>query len=71
MTGPQHYKLAEQLLEQADHADLGGAEERFLLDAAAVHAQLAHTAAVLEQGAVGRDWIEVTGRVGWKPEPLL
>lgn len=41
MTGPQHYREAEQLLAQAAEAEVGSDIERYALAAAQVHATLA------------------------------
>lgn len=38
----EHYLEAERLLESADSADYGSAQERYYLDAAKVHALLAN-----------------------------
>lgn len=45
MTGPEHYKHAEQLLDWAGDSELGSHEERYQLAAAQVHATLALAAA--------------------------
>lgn len=47
MTGAEHYRQAEKLLANADHADLGGDEERYYLAVAQVHATLAQAAATM------------------------
>lgn len=68
MTGPEHYRAAEQCLAYAADEDLGSDAERYNLAAAQVHATLAHAAAVaLEVTATmpphvtsaGADWREV------------
>lgn len=73
MTGPEHYREAERLLDDkptvADWRDDAEAAEehwRLTLSEAQVHATLALVAATVEQvsargpGDVGRDWIEAT-----------
>lgn len=44
MTGPEHYRRAGQLLDAADAALPPGQTRTDVIAAAAVHAQLAHTA---------------------------
>jgi hypothetical protein len=64
MTGPEHYRAAEQALHAASacERDYGGAEERYHLARAQVHATLALTAAtVIQPSGYGCDrpeWIE-------------
>ena len=45
MTGPEHYRTAEQLLDWAANSEPGGETERYRLSAAQVHATLALAAA--------------------------
>ena len=45
MTGPEHYRFAENLLSQAAAVDPGSDIERYVLGAAQVHAALALAAA--------------------------
>ena len=51
MTGPQHYKEAERLLDSARHSRPGGIgpsygiDKQFVLSAALVHSMLANAAA--------------------------
>jgi hypothetical protein len=59
MTGPEHYREAEQLLEQARASDVGGDMERYSVAAAQVHATLAlaaATAADVEDQSSRSDW---------------
>jgi hypothetical protein len=51
MNGPDHYKAAEDHLQEAFNHHWGSAEERYNLAAAQVHATLALTAATFEQKA--------------------
>lgn len=41
MTGPEHYRKAEEQLKEASEAPEGGSVENFLLASAQVHATLA------------------------------
>jgi hypothetical protein len=52
MNGPDHYQMAEEFLRVASTAELGSDEERYHLNAAQVHATLAHTAAVADAGSI-------------------
>ena len=45
MTGPEHFRHAEELLDVASSADYGSDSERYALKAAMVHAVLADAAA--------------------------
>lgn len=62
MTGPEHYRKAEELLDRACRHDVGSDPERYALASAHVHATLALTAAsvigVLRAPAEFRAWRE-------------
>jgi hypothetical protein len=45
MTGPEHYREAEQALDRASHEDFGTAAEHYHVARAQAHALLALTAA--------------------------
>lgn len=45
MTGPEHYRYAQVLLDEAGDAELGSEHERYLVAKAQVHATLAVAAA--------------------------
>jgi hypothetical protein len=59
MTGPEHYREAENCLRRAGTADLGSDMERFQLATAQVHATLALAAATA---------INPSGYEGQRPE---
>ena len=67
MNGPEHYKAAEELLDEAtrampDDADQAGLVA-LILARAAVHARLASVAAVVEIGLdPSTDWLAEQGR---------
>ncbi|MFI8104744.1 hypothetical protein [Streptomyces sp. NPDC086023] len=52
MTGPEHYREAEQLLALDEHLRENGGDPGDILHAAQVHATLALTAATAMQAAV-------------------
>ena len=70
MTGPEHYREAEDALETAAEEEIGSTGERYYLDKAQVHATLALAAATAlgslradDHGMPatdGNDWIRTT-----------
>jgi hypothetical protein len=65
MTGPEHYREAEKLLDEANAEPAGSEMERYQLDAAQVHATLALTAATAlnwkPRSTHGARWRRVLG----------
>ena len=63
MTGPEHYKAAEDLLGEAVEAVVGSDEEMWAVAAAQVHATLAQAAATMDaaNGTHIRDWKHAIG----------
>jgi hypothetical protein len=59
VTGPEHYRAAEQLLIDAMHERDGSAEQTGYVAAAQVHATLAHTAGTLFAAIIGKMPIDV------------
>lgn len=75
MTGPEHYKAAENWLFKAEHHSARGAEETVESCAALaqVHATLAVAAAAALHGAsvnTTGDWARVAGTEGPSWEPI-
>lgn len=68
MTGPEHYKKAEDLLKLASETALGSDMERFDLAAAQVHATLALAAATALSARMGetKQWDDVFAPQGGK-----
>ncbi|MGW1765327.1 hypothetical protein ACWCQL_14795 [Streptomyces sp. NPDC002073] len=60
MSGPEHYRKAEDLLQQAEHANVSTLARQLLLAQAQVHATLAQAAATAVTprtlGANCADW---------------
>jgi hypothetical protein len=61
MNGPDHYREAERLLEEAESCEEPGSRAVWCLELAKVHAALAQAAATA-LNSDGREWIEVAGR---------
>lgn len=63
MSGPEHYKAAEDLLGEAVEAVVGSDEEMWAVAAAQVHATLALAAATMDaaNGTHIRDWSHAIG----------
>jgi hypothetical protein len=62
VTGPEHFKAAEELVSDAAEEPAGSDQELYFIGAAQVHASLAHTAAVVDM-ALGLnipEWAAIT-----------
>ncbi|RBM12125.1 hypothetical protein DI005_33235 [Prauserella sp. PE36] len=62
MTGPEHYRRAEWLLEKAAKEELGSEYERWALAAAQVHATLALAAATALHAVESRGCGQIEAR---------
>ena len=69
MNGPDHYREAERLLEEARSCEEPGSTAAWCLELAKVHAALAQVAATA-LNSDGREWIEVAGRRFGSPSPI-
>jgi hypothetical protein len=61
MNGPDHYREAERLLDQATSRGESDPTALWCLELAKVHAALAHVAATALTSD-GREWVEVASR---------
>ena len=61
MTGPDHYREAERLLEEAKSRGDFNPRALWCLELAKLHTTLAHVAATALTSD-GREWVEVAGR---------
>ena len=61
MTGPDHYRAAERLLEEAESGDESSSKATWCLELAKLHVALAQVAATA-LNSDGREWVEVAGR---------
>ena len=61
MTGPDHYRAAERLLEEAESHEVSSSEAMWCLELAKLHLALAQVAATALHSD-GREWLEVAGR---------
>ena len=61
MNGPDHYREAERLLEEAESCEEPGSGALWCLDLAKLHAALAQVAATALNTDY-REWAEVAGR---------
>ena len=61
MTGPDHYRAAERLLEEAKSGDDSSPRAAWCLELAKLHVALAQVAATA-LNSDGREWMEVAGR---------
>jgi hypothetical protein len=61
MTGPDHYRAAERLLEEAESREASSSEAMWRLELAKLHVALAQVAATALQSD-GREWLKVAGR---------
>ena len=61
MTGPDHYRAAERLLEEAESGDDSSSRAVWCLELAKLHVALAQVAAAV-LNSDGREWMEVAGR---------
>ena len=61
MNGPDHYRVAERLLEEAESADEPSSKAMRRLELAKLHVALAQVAATA-LNSDGREWAEVAGR---------
>jgi hypothetical protein len=61
MNGPDHYREAERLLEEAESCEEPGARALWCLELAKLHTALAQIAATA-LNSDGREWAEVAGR---------
>jgi hypothetical protein len=61
MNGPDHYREAERLLEEAQAHEEPGSSALWRLELAKVHTALAQVAATA-LNSDGREWTEVAGR---------
>ena len=68
MNGPDHYREAERLLEEAGSCEEPGSTAVWCLELAKVPAALAQVAATALDSD-GREWIEVAGRRFGSPSP--
>jgi hypothetical protein len=60
MNGPDHYREAERLLDEAiDRGDFD-ARAQWCLELAKLHTALAHVAATA-QASDGREWVKIAG----------
>ena len=70
MNGPDHYREAEQLLDEAASRGESDPAALWCLELAKVHAALAHVAATALTHD-GREWLEVAGRRLGNTNPAL
>ena len=68
MNGPDHYREAERLLEEAESHEEPGSRAAWCLELAKLHTALAQVAATA-LNSDGREWIEVAGRTFSSPSP--
>ena len=61
MNGPDHYRVAERLLEEAESADEPSSKAMRRLELVKLHVALAQVAATA-LNSDGREWAEVAGR---------
>ena len=61
MNGPDHYREAERLLEEAESCEEPGSRALWCLELAKLHTALAQVAATA-LNTDGREWAEVAGR---------
>ena len=61
MNGPDHYREAERLLEEAESCGESGSRALWWLELAKLHTALAQVAATA-LNSDGREWVEVAGR---------
>jgi hypothetical protein len=61
MNGPDHYREAERLLEEAESSEGPGSGALWCLELAKLHTALAQVAATA-LNSDGREWAEVAGR---------
>jgi hypothetical protein len=61
MTGPDHYRAAERLLEEAESAGESSSKAMWCLELAKLHVALAQVAAAA-LNSDGREWAEAAGR---------
>jgi hypothetical protein len=69
MNGPDHYRVAERLLEEAASREEPDARAVWCLELATVHTALAQVAATA-LNCDGREWVEVAGRRFSTMEPV-
>jgi hypothetical protein len=70
MNGPDHYRVAEKLLEEAASREEPDSRAVWCLELAKVHTALAQVAATA-LNCDGREWVEVAGRRFSTTEPVL
>jgi hypothetical protein len=70
MNGPDHYREAERLLEEARSRRQPDSEALWCLELAKLHAALAQVAATA-LNCDGREWVEVAGRRFSKTESIV
>lgn len=61
MNGPDHYREAERLLEEAESREEPDSRASWCLELATLHTALAQVAATALT-CDGREWVEVAGR---------
>ena len=61
MNGPDHYRMAERLLEEAESGDESSSKAVWCLELAKLHTALAQVSATA-LNSDGREWAEVAGR---------
>jgi hypothetical protein len=61
MNGPDHYRAAERLLEEAESSDQSSPRGLWCLELARLHTALAQVAATA-LSSDSREWAEVAGR---------
>ena len=61
MNGPDHYREAERLLEEAESCEEPGSRALWYLELAKLHTALAQVAATA-LNSDGKEWVEVAGR---------
>jgi hypothetical protein len=61
MNGPDHYREAERLLEEAESREEPGSRAVWCLELAKLHTAVAQVAATA-LNSDGREWAEVAGR---------
>ena len=70
MNGPDHYREAERLLEEAESCEEPGSRALWCLELAKLHVTLAQVAATA-LNSDGREWMEVAGRKFSGTSPAL
>jgi hypothetical protein len=68
MNGPDHYREAERLLDEATSRDDFNPRAQWCLELAKVQTALAHVAATA-QASDGREWVRVAGPLVRRYEP--